>query len=52
MLIRICPESMFAKMGMMIGGQALIRTVEYLLISELAFFGAFWLGKKFEEYMK
>ncbi len=52
LLIRICPESMFAKMGMMIGGQALIRTVEYLLISELAFFGAFWLGKKFEEYMK
>ena len=35
-----------------IGGQALIRTVEYLLISELAFFSAFWLGKKFEEYMK
>lgn len=52
LLIRICPESMFAKMGMMIGGQAMLRTVEYLLISELALFGAFWLGRKFEEYMK
>ena len=40
------------KFKTMIGGQALIRTVEYLLISELAFFGAFRLGKKFEEYMK
>ena len=40
------------KFKTLIGGQALIRIVEYLLISELAFFGAFWLGKKFEEYMK
>ena len=40
------------KFKTMIGGQALIRTAEYLLISELALFGAFWLGRKFEEYTK
>lgn len=52
LLIRICPSSMFAKMGLRIAEQALARAAAIVSALLLGIQFSSLLSKKFEEYMK